>query len=134
MASSIACTSGSVGLSKSKLSSTAPLDPLGGLRSMRDCVSTRRRGLGTIKAMRAKYKGTQMKGQRLTEMIEEKVVQAREVCEGDATSVECRVAWDEVEEVSTAKADLRERIEKEDPLEYFCVENPETDECSIYED
>lgn len=69
-------------------------------------------------------------------MIEKKVIEAKEVCEGDERSEECKVAWDEVEEVSQAKADLRLKleIEKQDPLEYFCQDNPETDECRIYED
>ncbi|OMO99711.1 hypothetical protein CCACVL1_03673 [Corchorus capsularis] len=59
----------------------------------------------------AKYKGTQMREKKLSEMIEKKVMEAKEVCEGDETSDECKVAWDEVEE-----------------------ENPETDECRVYED
>lgn len=91
-----------------------------------------------IKAMGggAKYKGTQMREKKLTEMIEKKVTEAKQVCEGDETSDECKVAWDEVEEVSQAKADLRLRleVEKKDPLESFCQENPETDECRVYED
>ncbi|CAK9183444.1 unnamed protein product [Ilex paraguariensis] len=89
-----------------------------------------------IKAMggAAKFKGTQMREKQLTEMIEKKVVEAKEVCEGDETSDECKVAWDEVEEVSQAKADLRLKLEKQDPLESFCQENPETEECRIYED
>ncbi|KAK6947977.1 hypothetical protein RJ641_001450 [Dillenia turbinata] len=82
----------------------------------------------------AKFKGTQIREQQLTEMIEKKVKEAKEVCEGDEKSDECKVAWDEVEEVSQAKADLRRRLEKQDPLEYFCRDNPETDECRIYED
>ncbi|GMI90441.1 hypothetical protein HRI_002713400 [Hibiscus trionum] len=91
----------------------------------------------SVKAMgAAKYKGTQMREKKLTEMIEKKVLEAKEVCEGDKTSDECKVAWDEVEEVSQAKADLRRtlQIEKKDPLESFCQENPETEECRIYED
>ncbi|KAL4198041.1 hypothetical protein AMTRI_Chr03g138240 [Amborella trichopoda] len=82
----------------------------------------------------AKFKGTQMREQKLTEMIEKKITEAKEVCKGDLTSDECKVAWDEVEEVSQAKADLRRKMEKEDPLESFCQENPETDECRIYDD
>jgi microsomal dipeptidase-like Zn-dependent dipeptidase len=89
----------------------------------------------SVKAMAvAKFKGTQRREKQLTEMIEKKVTEAKEVCEGDATSDECRVAWDEVEEVSQAKADLRLKMQKQDPLESFCEENPETDECRIYED
>ncbi|XVE68359.1 hypothetical protein DITRI_Ditri09bG0062000 [Diplodiscus trichospermus] len=77
-----------------------------------------------------------MREKQLTEMIKKKVTEAKEVCEGDETSDECKVAWDEVEEVSQAKADLRLRleIEKKDPLEFFCQHNPETEECRVYED
>ncbi|KAE8057466.1 hypothetical protein FH972_014156 [Carpinus fangiana] len=89
----------------------------------------------SVKAMAvAKFKGTQRREKQLTEMIEKKVTEAKVVCEGDATSDECKVAWDEVEEVSQAKADLRLKMQKQDPLESFCEENPETDECRIYED
>ncbi|KAL7085737.1 hypothetical protein ACP275_14G297500 [Erythranthe tilingii] len=82
------------------------------------------------------YKGTHMREQRLTEMIEKKVMEAKQVCGEDETSDECKVAWDEVEEVSQAKADLRLKLHhlQQDPLEHFCQENPETDECRIYED
>ncbi|KAJ0755606.1 putative calvin cycle protein CP12 [Helianthus annuus] len=82
----------------------------------------------------AKYKGTQMREKKLTELIEAKVAEATQVCEADRDSDECKVAWDEVEEVSQAKADLRRKLEEnKDPLQSFCQENPETDECRIYE-
>ncbi|KAF4365384.1 hypothetical protein CsatB_007939 [Cannabis sativa] len=84
-----------------------------------------------------KFKGTQLREQVLTEMIEKKVKEAEEVCGGKgevAASEECKVAWDEVEELSQAKADFRRKLEKQDPLEYFCQDNPETDECWIYDD
>ncbi|XP_057952057.1 calvin cycle protein CP12-3, chloroplastic-like [Malania oleifera] len=94
-----------------------------------------RRGGEKVVCTSVKFKGTQMREKRLTEMIEEKVMEAKEVCEGNESSDECKVAWDEVEEVSQAKANLRRKImDKEDPLESFCQENPETDECRIYED
>ncbi|PIN09420.1 hypothetical protein CDL12_17997 [Handroanthus impetiginosus] len=89
-----------------------------------------------IRAEMKVYKGTHMREQRLTEMIEQKVLEAKKVCGDDETSDECKVAWDEVEEISQAKADLRLKIHhlQQDPLEHFCQENPETDECRIYED
>ncbi|KAK5846539.1 hypothetical protein PVK06_002831 [Gossypium arboreum] len=67
---------------------------------------------------------------------EKKMTEAKQVCEGDETSDECKVAWDEVEKVSQAKADLRLRleVEKKDPLEFFCLKNPETEECRVYDD
>ncbi|KAJ4702367.1 calvin cycle protein CP12-3, chloroplastic [Melia azedarach] len=93
-----------------------------------------RRNLAVKATGMAKFKGTHMREKKLTEMIEQKVMEARQVCEGDEKSDECKVAWDEVEEVSQAKADLKLKLEKQDPLESFCQDNPETDECRIYED
>ncbi|XP_047328584.1 calvin cycle protein CP12-3, chloroplastic [Impatiens glandulifera] len=88
-----------------------------------------------MKSAKAKYKGTVMREKQLTEMIEKMVMEAKEVCKGDERSDECKVAWDEVEEVSQAKADLRLKLElQHDPLESFCADHPETDECRIYED
>ncbi|EXB36920.1 hypothetical protein L484_016525 [Morus notabilis] len=81
----------------------------------------------------AKFKGTQMREKQLNEMIEKKVKEATEVCGGDEKSAECKVAWDEVEEISQAKADFRLKLQKEDPLESFCQEHPETDECRLYD-
>ncbi|XP_071923377.1 calvin cycle protein CP12-3, chloroplastic-like [Coffea arabica] len=96
----------------------------------------RRSGAQATTMMMGKYKGTQMREKQLTEMIEKKVREAKEVCGEDGKSDECKVAWDEVEEVSQAKADLRLKLEimHQDPLESFCQDNPETDECRIYED
>ncbi|KAK9066195.1 hypothetical protein SSX86_013516 [Deinandra increscens subsp. villosa] len=99
---------------------------------------TRRRTLvvaNGISGRSARYKGTLMREKKLTELIEVKVAEATQVCEGNRDSDECKVAWDEVEEVSQAKADLRRKLdENKDPLQSFCEEHPETDECRIYED
>lgn len=85
--------------------------------------------------VQGRFKGTQKREKQLAEMIEKKVMEAKQVCEGDPIADECKVAWDEVEEVSQAKADLRLKLEaNKDPLESFCQDNPETDECRIYED
>ncbi|KAM7491811.1 hypothetical protein LguiA_034732 [Lonicera macranthoides] len=81
-----------------------------------------------------KYSGTQMGEKKLMEMIKNNVMEAKDVCDVDQSSDECKVAWDEVEEVSQAKADLRHKLEREDPLQSFCLENPETDKCHVYED
>lgn len=83
-----------------------------------------------------KYKGTQLREKKLSEMIESKVMEAKKACDGDHDgSDECKVAWDEVEEVSQAKAHLRSKLERqEDPLESYCHGNPETDECLVYDD
>merc|ERR1712242_187802 len=81
-----------------------------------------------------KFMGTLKREQKLSDLIEEKVSEAKEVCAENENSDECKVAWDEVEEVSQAKAHFRQRAQKQDPLEEYCKENPETDECRVYED
>ncbi|MFS7981553.1 putative calvin cycle protein CP12 [Helianthus anomalus] len=47
-----------------------------------------------------------MREKKLTGLIEAKVAEATQVCEADRDSDERKVAWDDVEEVSQAKADL----------------------------
>ncbi|WOL19508.1 calvin cycle protein CP12-3, chloroplastic [Canna indica] len=75
-----------------------------------------------------RYKGTARREAALTEMIERKVAEAMDACEGPSQGSEgCRVAWDEVEEVSQAKGDA-------DPLEPFCHHHPESDECVVLYD
>lgn len=88
------------------------------------------------KAEVRKYRGMRIREKHMAKMIEEMVQEALVEIEGDDQSDECKVAWDEVEEVSRAKADLRRRLGEgdADPLEWFCQENPDTDECRVYED
>ena len=66
------------------------------------------------------------------ELVERKVAEAMEAC-GREAEAGCRVAWDEVEEVSQARADLRRRIAEApgDPLEPFCAHNPDADDCAV---
>ncbi|KAJ3677679.1 hypothetical protein LUZ60_003403 [Juncus effusus] len=125
--------------SKSRL--TAPAIP-------RSSVSFTRRRRSAVSALSSgspsggqrRYKGTVRREEALTEMIEKKVAEAIEACEGGQGSKYSegyRVAWDEVEEISQAKADFRRRIAESggaDPLESFCEGNPESDECVIYDD
>nr|XP_010932153.1 calvin cycle protein CP12-3, chloroplastic [Elaeis guineensis] len=89
-------------------------------------------------AVRKRYKGTAMREKQLAEMIEKKVEEAKAACEGEERrgSDGCKVAWDEVEEVSQAMARLRRRLAESDrdPLDAFCQENPETDECRVYDE
>ncbi|KAI0501625.1 hypothetical protein KFK09_016570 [Dendrobium nobile] len=95
------------------------------------------RGPAPAAAGLKRYWGTAMRELNLSKMIEKKVAEAMEVCNGEEgmRSDGCRVAWDEVEEVSSALADLRRRLADSavDPLEPFCLQNPEDEECRIYE-
>nr|CAD1828556.1 unnamed protein product [Ananas comosus var. bracteatus] len=53
---------------------------------------------------------------------------------GENTEGECAAAWDEVEELSAAASHARDKLKENDPLENYCKDNPETDECRTYED
>ncbi|GLJ54824.1 hypothetical protein SUGI_1177450 [Cryptomeria japonica] len=81
-----------------------------------------------------KVKSGDGRSEMLSEIIVEKVSEAEQICEGKETSEECAVAWDEVEEVSQAKAHFISNKCSNDPLEAYCLEHPDAHECLIYED
>ncbi|KAI3787483.1 hypothetical protein L1987_41988 [Smallanthus sonchifolius] len=70
----------------------------------------------------------------LSEKIAASIESAKESCADDPASGECVAAWDEVEELSAASSHARDRAKDADPLETYCKDNPETDECRTYED
>ncbi|XP_057782214.1 calvin cycle protein CP12-1, chloroplastic [Salvia miltiorrhiza] len=70
---------------------------------------------------------------KLTGKVEESIKAAEEACAGDAVSGECAAAWDEVEELSAAASHARDKQKDADPLETYCKDNPETDECRTYD-
>ncbi|XP_020576001.1 calvin cycle protein CP12-3, chloroplastic-like [Phalaenopsis equestris] len=86
------------------------------------------RGQLALAAGSKRYWGTAMRELNLAKMVERKVADAMEVCNGEdgMRSDGCRVAWDEVEEVSSALADLRRRLADSpvDPLEPLCLQKP----------
>ncbi|KAG2588099.1 hypothetical protein PVAP13_5NG194300 [Panicum virgatum] len=62
------------------------------------------------------------------------VVPRRKTCAEETASGECAAAWDEVEELSAAASHARDKLkENSDPLENYCKENPEADECRTYD-
>ncbi|XP_015891707.2 calvin cycle protein CP12-2, chloroplastic [Ziziphus jujuba] len=71
---------------------------------------------------------------KISGKVEESIKQAEELCGEDPASGECVAAWDEVEELSAAASHARDRKKESDPLEAYCKDNPETDECRTYED
>jgi hypothetical protein len=71
----------------------------------------------------------------LEETVQHAIEDAEEVCKADGASGNCAAAWDEVEELSAAVAHRKaSEKDKKDPLEVFCNEVPEADECRTYED
>ncbi|KAK4482139.1 hypothetical protein RD792_009280 [Penstemon davidsonii] len=65
--------------------------------------------------------------------VEESIKNAQETCSEDPVSGECAAAWDEVEELSAAASHARDLKKDTDPLETYCKDNPETDECRTYD-
>ncbi|PSB03657.1 CBS domain-containing protein [Merismopedia glauca] len=72
----------------------------------------------------------------LEDRIDAAIETARRVsAEKGDTSQEARVAWEEVEELQMEAADRRSRSRsKLTSLQAYCAENPDADECRIYED
>ncbi|DBA87928.1 TPA: CP12 domain [Trebouxia sp. C0004] len=65
--------------------------------------------------------------------IETAIESAKETCESGSAGA-CATAWDEVEELSASAADKKQAKSTSDPLEQYCDDNPEADECRVYED
>lgn len=67
--------------------------------------------------------------------LSKSIEDAQKTCEEDPTSAPCAVAWDEVEELHAEASHQRDKKKTtSDPLEAYCNDNPETDECRVYED
>ncbi|KAG0467319.1 hypothetical protein HPP92_018280 [Vanilla planifolia] len=99
-------------------------------------LKSRRGPAPAVVAAGKRYWGTAMREKKLADLVEKKLMEAKEVCSGEGEgSIGCRVVWDEVEELSMAKADFRRRLaeSESDPLEPFCQQNPDSDECRIFE-
>lgn len=70
----------------------------------------------------------------LEERIQQAIEEARTICsEKGATSKECRVAWDIVEELQAESAHQKsERLEKT-AFDLYCDENPDAAEARVYD-
>lgn len=69
----------------------------------------------------------------LSEKVADSVKNAEETCASDPASGECVAAWDEVEELSAAASHARDKKKDSDPLEEYCKDNPESEECRTYD-
>ncbi|XP_022757890.1 calvin cycle protein CP12-1, chloroplastic-like [Durio zibethinus] len=69
----------------------------------------------------------------ISEKVEKSIKEAQEACSDDPASGECAAAWDEVEEISAAAGHARDRKKENDPLENYCKDNPEAEECRTYD-
>ena len=73
------------------------------------------------------------KADELSDVLADAIDEAKEACAEDPKKADCAVAWDNVEEIS-AEISHKKAAKKTDPLEDFCDDNPEADECRVYED
>lgn len=71
--------------------------------------------------------------QELDQKLDVLIQEAKDLC-ASGTAGECAAMWDAIEEIS-AEASHKKAREQDgsDPLENFCEDNPETDECRTYE-
>lgn len=70
----------------------------------------------------------------IEQQIEQERDQARAVCDTKGgTSSECAAAWDAVEELQ-AEAAHKRQVKPKSSLEQYCDDNPDADECRIYEE
>ncbi|KAG1667954.1 hypothetical protein FOA52_008326 [Chlamydomonas sp. UWO 241] len=63
----------------------------------------------------------------------EEALKAAKDCKED-----CAASWDTVEELAAAKSHMKDAAKADpslnDPLEVFCKDNADADECRVYED
>eukprot|EP00897_Mesotaenium_endlicherianum_P005750 jgi/Mesen1/5202/ME000258S04295 len=72
--------------------------------------------------------------QELDNKLEALIQEAKDLCATGSTG-ECAAMWDEIEEISANAAHKRDAAKGGvDPLEKFCEDSPEADECRTYED
>ncbi|MDH6060263.1 Calvin cycle protein CP12 [Chrysosporum bergii ANA360D] len=70
----------------------------------------------------------------IQQTIETEIEQARAVCDiSGSNSAECAAAWDAVEELQAEASHQRNKKPK-NSLEQYCDDNPEADECRLYDD
>ncbi len=71
----------------------------------------------------------------LKDQIKQETEKAREVCSTEgATSGDCAVAWDVVEELQAEASHQRQNSPEKNSLEQYCDDNPDALECRVYED
>uniref|UniRef100_A0A7S3QKW3 CP12 domain-containing protein n=1 Tax=Dunaliella tertiolecta TaxID=3047 RepID=A0A7S3QKW3_DUNTE len=64
--------------------------------------------------------------------VQQALKKAEAACK-DGNSAECTTAWDQVEEVSAAVNDKKNEAKSTDPMDKFCENNEDADECRVYD-
>jgi hypothetical protein len=73
---------------------------------------------------------------KIKDQIQQEVEAARAACDtSGATSEECAAAWDVVEELQAEAAHQRDKGETytKSSFEQYCDNNPDADECRVYD-
>lgn len=65
------------------------------------------------------------------QMLRNAIMDANRICHSEllVDDMECMIAWDTVDEIAHGIANREAR----DPLEDYCAENPDADECRVYD-
>lgn len=73
---------------------------------------------------------------KIQDKIQDELKAARDACDvSGASSAECAAAWDAVEELQAEASHQRQESgAQKSSLETYCDENPDADECRVYED
>lgn len=70
----------------------------------------------------------------IKEKIQQEIESARNACDASGTSSEeCAAAWDAVEELQAEAAHQRDKGTGKSSFETYCDNNPEADECRVYD-
>jgi CBS domain-containing protein len=70
----------------------------------------------------------------LTKQIEQKIADARKICEQEGFSSEsCAIAWDKVEELQAEQAHQQTQELRETAFDHYCLENPEAKDIWRYD-
>ncbi len=70
----------------------------------------------------------------IQEKIKSEIEAAREACAVDGSNSDgCAAAWDAVEELQAEASHQREKGTGKSSFDKYCDENPEADECRVYD-
>ena len=70
----------------------------------------------------------------IQEKIKTEIEAAREACSTDNNDSEgCAAAWDAVEELQAEASHQRTKKPEKSPFDQYCDDNPEADECRVYD-
>lgn len=70
----------------------------------------------------------------IQEKIKTEIEAAREACSVEnADSEACAAAWDAVEELQAEASHQKAKEAEKTPFDKYCDDNPEADECRVYD-